>query len=89
MDKILCSLLCLFFIMGLIFLLKKYSSRKEPFDEDLFDLKKSFCKYYRGKALELKDICPKFKEKDCNDCCVWSNNQCVIGNEKYGPLVIN
>ena len=90
MDKILYSLLILFFIIGIIILIKKYlTKKKEPFDESLFDLKKSFCRYYKRDSLKLKELCPKFSKNDCDDCCVWSNNQCVIGNAKQGPMKFN
>ena len=90
MDKILCSLLLLFFIIGIIFLIKQHTTKKkEPFDDYLFDLKQSFCRYYKKDSLKLRKLCPKFSKEDCDDCCVWSNNQCVIGNAKNGPIKFN
>jgi len=90
MDKILCSLLLLFFVIGIIFLIKQHSTKKkETFEDYLFDLKQSFCRYYKQDSLKLRELCPKFSKEDCDDCCVWSNNQCVIGNAKNGPIKFN
>jgi hypothetical protein len=86
MDKI----LFLFFIISIIIIIKIHlTKKKESFEDYLFDLKKSFCRYYKQDSLKLKELCPKFSKDDCNECCVWSNNQCVIGNAKYGPIKFN